>query len=150
MVLNGTIMVKDRKGNINNIKITDALEKMKTFQILSMNHHGHESYSFSLTDEIKQVTDSDEVFYEVVVKNHLDQERKIVCSTSTQIFATTTNWCGFVAPNKLKKNHLIIDEEDRLNKLVSVTQVAVERTTKSFKIFPVYNNNYFCNGILIR
>jgi len=150
MVLNGHIMVKDRKGNINNILITKALEKMKTYQILSMNHHGHESYSFSLIDEIKQSTDTTESFYEVVVKNHLEQERKIICSTSTQIFATTTNWSGFVSPNKLKKNHLIIDDEDRYNKLVSVTQVAVEEKSVAYKIFPVYNNNYFYNGILIR
>jgi len=150
MVLNGTIMVKDRKGNIRNIKITETLEKMKTFQILSMNHHGHESFSFSLIDDIKQTTNPEESFYEVVVKNHLEQERRIVCSTSTQIFATTTNWCGFVSPNKLKKNHLIIDEEDRLNKLVSVTQVPINENVTTYKIFPVYNNNYFYNGILIR
>jgi len=150
MVLNGKIMVKDRKGNIKTMKISDAVDKMKTYQILSMNHHGHENYSFSLIDEIKLTANSDESFYEVVVRNHLEQERKIICSTSTQIFATTTNWSGFVSPNKLKKNHLLIDEDDRLNKLVSVTPVTIADDDIVHKVFPVYNNNYFCNGILIR
>jgi len=71
MVLNGKLMIKDRRGNINNVSLLEVNKKYQTFQTLSMNHHGHEHYSFSLIENIRTSTNKDVQYYEITTENSI-------------------------------------------------------------------------------
>lgn len=148
MVLTGTLMVKDRKGNITNVTLNEANKKYQTLQTLSMNHHGHERYSFSLLEKVVTKDIKDVQCYEIVTVNAQNITRTLKCTVNTQVFTKGKRWSGFVSIDKLKKNAILVDDEDRVNRIVSITKI--ENPGKAYDVKVMYTGNFFCNGILVR
>ncbi len=148
MVLNGTLMIKDRKGNIDNITLSEASKKYQTYQTLSMNYHGHEQYSFSLIEKIKTFNKKETQCFKITTENSLGHRRVVECTPETQVFTKGKRWSGFVSVDKVKKNSILIDDEDRVNKIVSIEKLTTDDTLFDVKV--MYTGNYFYNGILVR
>jgi len=148
MILNGQIMVKGRNGIISEVQISDIISQYKTFQILTMNSHGQEPYSFSLIDKIIKNEPEENQFYEIRTINNYDIIKTIICDSNSQIFILSKRWSGFISTDKLKKNDIVLDNEDRLNRVISISKKSLNQT--SYNINVMYTNNFFYNGILIR
>jgi len=150
MILNGTVLTRDVKGNIVQRTLASAKDEADTLQVLSMNRHGHEAYSFALLDSIK-AAETSAATYVVVAENSLGKRMEVHCTDKTQFYTRSKRWSGFVYPNKLRKNHILIDEEDRVCKLVSVERIAAtDEPREAFEVEVKYNGNFFCNGLLVR
>ena len=147
MVIDGKLKVKAKNGKIYDTNIT-RLKSYKTLQTLSMNHHGLEKYSFALIEDIQPKKISGPVFT-LTVTNHLDQVRTFTASPDTQVYITGKKWSGFVNLDKLRKNAILVDYEDRPNRILEIEKTDVE-DVEGFDIKVMYTGNFFYNGILVR
>jgi hypothetical protein len=149
MVTNGTLLVKDRRGNIDSITIEKLQSEYDTYQALTMNRHGHETYSFSLIEKIKEVSTDDSHLFRIETTNHLDMKRAVICTADTQIYTQSQRWSGYVNPDKLRKNAIFIDNEDRVNRILSIDKIPYEGQ-RLYDISIMFTGNFFFNGILVR
>ena len=149
MVTNGKLLVRDKRGMIDTLSIEQLKSKYDTYQVLTMNRHGHETYSFSLIENLREVTADEKYLYKITTINHMDIERCVICSDKTQLFTTSTRWIGYVNPDKLRKNSILIDEEDRPNRILSIEKIPYE-DQPLYDISVMFTGNFFCNGLLLR
>jgi hypothetical protein len=149
MVANGNLLVRDKRGMIDTLSIEQLKDNYNTYQVLTMNRHGHETYSFSLIEDLKIVVPDEKHLYEITTINNLDMKRSVICSEKTQLFTTSKRWTGYVNPDKLRKNSIMMDEEDRLNRILSIEKIPYEGQPL-YDISVMFTGNFFCNGLLLR
>ena len=150
MVTDGVIMARDKRGAICSVKLSEIQSNFKTYQILSMNHHGHEKYSFSLRDGIKTITDPDAHMYRITTVNHMDQTYEVEVGGDAYLYVQGKRWNGFTSIDRLRTNSILLDVEDRPNRILKLEKVPTTPDTPMFEVSVKYNKNFFFNGILVR
>ena len=113
-------------------------------------HTGFKKFDYTPIEditEISSVKEFDGDIFMVKVVNPLNIERSIACTEDTLFYTRNRS---FIPVEKLSKALLCVDEEDRTCKIVSIQVVTPPGDAKIFQVNARYNNNFFCNGILIR
>jgi len=148
-ISNASSLIHEFHDNAYNYStIIDLIKRMETSKkrtyAMSM-HTGFKQCDFTKLETIHSIKFTGALYHLTFVNNQ-GIERKISCDVNSQVYSKNM---GFISVNRLKLNHLIIDESGHINKLKSSVVEEVTDATL-YDVHTAFNRNVFCNGILIR
>lgn len=86
------------------------------------------------------------IWYKVTFVNNQNVERTIRVPEWVSVYTKNR---GYVPLQHLNKIHVCMDNEERVNKVVSVEATPANAEDTFFHITTKFNYNYYCDGILI-
>ena len=150
MIIEGVLNIRSRQ-TFDNVSVRDIYTQYEDNLPLVLSYHtGFKKFDFTPIEKINKictVAEYTEPILMIRTVNSFEIERTVMCTLDT-VFYTRNR--SFVPVEKLSKAFLCVDEEDRNCKVLSVEEVKPASDAMIFDIQAKYNNNFCCNGMLVR